>query len=270
MKRCLSPLLALCLILTLAACGSKEEPAAELDLDQIAAALTASGCFPDSLEEQDPELVPGLLSLYEERIEAQPEDIAQAWYSMALGMVADQFLLLKGTDGKAADRLEAALETYAQDQKSAYEFYNPEQAARMDDPIVERRGVYLLFAVGEDRAALAELCARLMDGETVEASAPQPEVPPEAASEPSQDEDTAAAQTTPESLSSEEVEAARRAALDYYAGTVFEIHSLTPLDPMEGEVMFQTACSKGGEEQPDRTIALERRDGVWTVINEGY
>ena len=165
-------LLLLCLLLT--ACGPKPAEAVMLDLDYIADTLTASGYFPEPLEAQDPELVPGLLNLYEDRIEANPEDIAQARYTMSLGMVADQFLLLEGADGEAAGHLEKALETYAEDQRSAYEFYAPDQAARMDDPIVERQGNYLLFAVGSDRDALAQLCEKLMAGETVQL----PESPP--------------------------------------------------------------------------------------------
>ena len=100
-------LLLLCLLLT--ACGPKPAEAVTLDLDYIADTLTASGYFPEPLEAQDPELVPGLLNLYEDRIEANPEDIAQARYTMSLGMVADQFLLLEGADGEAAGHLEKAL-----------------------------------------------------------------------------------------------------------------------------------------------------------------
>lgn len=78
-----------------------------------------------------------------------------------------------------------------------------------------------------------------------------------------------------EPLSDAEIEAARQAAVDYYAGTVFEVTSLTALTPdtapfWEGEIVFRTVCSKSGEAQPDRSIALERQNGVWTVINEGY
>ena len=157
------PLLALCLLL--AACAPEPAGPAELDLDYIAGALTDSGYFPEPLEAQDPELVPGLLSLYEDRIEAVPEDVVQARFTMCLGIVADQFLLLEGADSEAAGRLETALAVYAEDQRSAYEFYAPEQAARMDDPVLLRQGNYLLFAVGEDRDALARLCEKLMNGE---------------------------------------------------------------------------------------------------------
>lgn len=71
-------------------------------------------------------------------------------------------------------------------------------------------------------------------------------------------------------LTTEELTAAHEAAYAYYKNTVFEVSTLTEIDPPEGEIAFRVACSKGGEDQPDRTICLERRDGVWTIVNEGY
>ncbi len=261
--------LVLCLLLT--ACGPKPAEPVVLDLDYIADTLTASGYFPQPLEAQDPELVPGLLSLYEDRIEADPKDIAQARFTMCLGMVADQFLLLEGTDGEAADRLEKALTTYAEDQRSAYEFYAPDQAARMDDPIVERQGNYLLFAVGSDRDGLEELCEKLMAGEAVQLpeSPPRPSEPD--TSVPDISEPDSSQPEPPVPLTQEEVEAARQAALDYYAGTVFQVQELIYEEQVGNIVSFTVQCSKGGVRvDPDRTISLERQEGVWTVVNEGY
>lgn len=138
---------------------------AEIDLDAAAASLTAGGYFPDTLEQQDPAGTAGTLCLYEDRIEAAPEDLTDSRYFMALGMVADQFMILRAADDKAADRLEKALNTYAEDQKSAFEFYSPDEAYRFDDPVIERGGNYLIFAIGSDRDSLEELCERLLNGE---------------------------------------------------------------------------------------------------------
>ena len=168
MKKLLSTVMVFTILFTLSACGVKSsEIATELDLDAIAAALSTSGYFPDSLETVDPGFVPGQLSLYEDRVDGTPEDLADARFIIAIGVVADQFMLLEGTDAEATDRLEKALEIYVEDQKSSFEFYSPDQADRFDDPIIERRGKYLLFAIGEDQKSLADLCARLMDGEPV-------------------------------------------------------------------------------------------------------
>ena len=72
-------------------------------------------------------------------------------------------------------------------------------------------------------------------------------------------------------LSDVQIESAKQAALDYYKDTVFEVQTLTEIDPREGEISFQIACTKGGTPQdPDRVISLERQDGAWIVVNEGY
>ena len=72
-------------------------------------------------------------------------------------------------------------------------------------------------------------------------------------------------------LTQEELAAAHQAALDYYRSTVFEVDTLTEIEPRQGEIAFRVSCSKGGVKvDPDRTIFLERQEGVWTVINEGY
>ena len=64
---------------------------------------------------------------------------------------------------------------------------------------------------------------------------------------------------------------ARQAALDYYAGTVFDVTELVFEEQMANTVSFTVQCSKGGVRvDPDRAIVLECTDGGWTVISEGY
>lgn len=72
-------------------------------------------------------------------------------------------------------------------------------------------------------------------------------------------------------LTQEDRAAAYDAAMDYYMGTVFEVDTLTEIEVKAGEITFQVSCSKGGAKvDPDRTISLERKNGAWTVVSEGY
>ncbi len=65
--------------------------------------------------------------------------------------------------------------------------------------------------------------------------------------------------------------AAEEAARAYYADTVFEIVSLELERQTENEIIFSVSVSKGGVvQEPDRTIALQRDNETWKVINEGY
>ena len=100
---------------------------------------------------------------------------------------------------------------------------------------------------------------------SVSASAPDDET---VSSAGASSEDTSSGLTP---LTTEELAAAHEAAYAYYKDTVFEVQTLTEIAPREGEISFQVACTKGGTPQdPDRVISLERQDGAWVVVNEGY
>ncbi len=167
-KRLLSAALAALLLFSLSACKeTAPKKDIELDLDAIAQALCASGYFSGEMAMMDPGSVPELLLLDGDRVEASTADLVDArYYGVTVGYSANQFILLEGADSKAADRLEEALKTYAEDQRTGFEMYFPEQAARFENFILERNGKYLLFAIGEEREALSGLCRRLISGET--------------------------------------------------------------------------------------------------------
>lgn len=124
-----------------------------------------------------------------------------------------------------------------------------------------------LTACGPKPAASSEGSATLGSG------ASQPEPGPAAPDVPEPDVSAPDASQPEESapLTAEDKAAAYDAACDYYLGTVFEVHTLTEVEPRQGEITFQVSCSKGGVRQdPDRLISLERQNGVWTVTSEGY
>ena len=65
-----------------------------------------------------------------------------------------------------------------------------------------------------------------------------------------------------------EAEAAARA---YYSGTVFQVVEMRNIDQSETKATFSVKVSKGGVvQEPDRTITLQLKGGVWEITNEGY
>ena len=65
-----------------------------------------------------------------------------------------------------------------------------------------------------------------------------------------------------------EAEAAARA---YYSGTVFQVVEMQNTEQSETKVIFSVKVSKGGVvQEPDRTITLQLKNGVWEVTGEGY
>lgn len=67
------------------------------------------------------------------------------------------------------------------------------------------------------------------------------------------------------------LDAAKMAAQNYYADTVFEVVSMELRSQTEEEITFSVCVSKGGVvQEPNRTIFLQLVNGSWEVINEGY
>ena len=103
------------------------------------------------------------------------------------------------------------------------------------------------------------------------ASPAEPDRSVPGAPEPDISQPDASVPEEPAPLTEEDRAGAMDAAYDYYLGTVFEVHSLTEIEPRQGEIAFQVSCSKGGVKvDPDRTISLERKNGAWSVVSEGY
>ena len=80
------------------------------------------------------------------------------------------------------------------------------------------------------------------------------------------------------SLTAEQIEKAKQAALAYYEGTVFSVNTIEYFEgklsyggDMDGDCHFTVNVSKGGVvQEPDRTITLRMEQGEWKVVNEGY
>ena len=93
---------------------------------------------------------------------------------------------------------------------------------------------------------------------------------------PAETEEKDPAAEEPQALSAEEIEAAKQAALDYYASTVFEVNTIAFAERgsrlfADGECNFTVNVSKDGAvQEPDRVVALERDGDAWIVVNEGW
>lgn len=79
-----------------------------------------------------------------------------------------------------------------------------------------------------------------------------------------------------EKVPEEDIEAAKKVAMDYYTGTVFEVNSMTCIEhgtnyAAEGECNFMVNVSKDGQvQEPNRMISLNRTTDSWEVASEGF
>ena len=76
---------------------------------------------------------------------------------------------------------------------------------------------------------------------------------------------------TLETLSKEEIEKAREAAINYYKETLFEVESFKPVEYNNGQLQFAVRCKKEGKYvDPDRMAIVEQQKGTWKLVAEGY
>ena len=68
-----------------------------------------------------------------------------------------------------------------------------------------------------------------------------------------------------------EMEAVEEVIRDYYGKTVFSIESMDLDRQTETTIVYTICASKDGVvQEPNRSIYLELKDGMWQVVNEGY
>ena len=130
-------------------------------------------------------------------------------------------------------------------------------------------------------ALLACACAKVPEPSAEEHKLQEMQEPQEPRNEvtgesPAETEEKDPAAEEPQALSAEEIEAAKQAALDYYAATVFEVDTIAFAERgsrlfADGECNFTVSVRKDGAvQEPERVIALERDGDAWIVINEGW
>ena len=146
MKRTLSILLAVCMLMALAAgCGAKEKGYA---LDVVAENLESSGAFSDILSELDLNVASMLYGF-------DSADVSESKLLCSTGATTEEIGLFKCVDEDAAKRVLSFAEKRAASQRKAYESYAPAEMPKLDDAIIRRDGVYVFYIVSYS-AAVAE------------------------------------------------------------------------------------------------------------------
>lgn len=141
MKKYVSLLTAMAILLSLCACGSGGAEK-EYDPASTASALLDSGAFSETLEPLDADLVAPLYGL-----DTQPTD--SAVYT-STGATTEEIAVLKFGDKKAADAALEALKNRVSDQKDACQGYLPKELPKLDKAIVKESGNSVLLVVAAD------------------------------------------------------------------------------------------------------------------------
>ncbi len=147
-------LAALCLCLT--ACGG-EEKTADLDVHEALAAMLEEAPIEEAMELTEADM----LNFY--GIEAdQMDDFAAAL--CAVGIKADELVIVKAADEDSAAAVEALLQQRIENRKSEFQNYIPEEYEVLTHGTVARNGVYVRLIVSPQYEALEALYDGLLAG----------------------------------------------------------------------------------------------------------
>ena len=148
MKKILSMILALCLVLSLAACGGKAEEAVSVDVATLYESY--SQYMPDMFYPDDATLM-NFLGI-------NAEDCAQ--YKVAIcaeGMRSDEVWLIEAKDQAALENLRQLAQTRIQSKLDETVTYAPDQYVVVEKAQILENGLYLALLISPDVDALVEI-----------------------------------------------------------------------------------------------------------------
>ena len=155
MKKLLSAFLLAGLLLSLTACGGKEEaqptptPKADFTLTD-AQTLLDSDAFSEPLEEIDLDIACYLYDL-------DSAQISEAAVYGSTGATAEELAVILFTDADAAQAAKAHFETRITARSQAMADYIPTEVPKLEKAVLEVRGATLLFVVANDYGPVDEL-----------------------------------------------------------------------------------------------------------------
>ncbi|MCI8553333.1 MAG: DUF4358 domain-containing protein [Clostridiales bacterium] len=133
-------LLAACLllaVLSLSGCGQKET---ELNVQEAASKLLETVTFQDTLTLLPETRFTTLYNVEEADLKAQAVYISS-------GATAEEIAVMEAADADAAKRVKAAAERRIAEQKEGFEDYVPAELTKLNNPVLELSGRYVLLCI---------------------------------------------------------------------------------------------------------------------------
>ena len=148
MKKFLGLTLTLALLLSLAACGGKEEEIAPFSPTD-ASALLEGGAFSEVLESIDTDIACALYGIDETTV------TGAAVYG-STGTTAEELAIFVLTDGEAAQAALTALGYRVEDRIASMKSYLPNEVPKLESSVLEQRGNTVLLVVASDYGPVNE------------------------------------------------------------------------------------------------------------------
>lgn len=136
----------------LCGCGSSEAKA--VDTGKLADSLLNNITYDEELTEVKADEIENYIVL---------EDGVEAVMYMGSGSTAESVAVFTAGDEDTARKQKTNVENYLADQKSAFKDYMPDEAARIEDAVVEAEGRYVVMCVSGDSDQAEEIIDQAFD-----------------------------------------------------------------------------------------------------------
>ena len=130
--------------------------------------LVLTGCAKDEPKEADPavladtlhttltfkdEMTAGNEAMLKMLFEIDEADIEAFKIYESSGATAEEIAVFKAKDEKAADRIYQAMQKRVEEQKTAFENYQPAEMKKLQDPLIKKQDVMVVLCVSDDTPA---------------------------------------------------------------------------------------------------------------------
>ena len=140
----------LCALVLLTGCSEKETGTKDISVSDLAKELSEQITFEDSMSiiEQD---VVSYLYQFEDGVVAD-----QAVYE-STGATAEEIAVFKADSSKQVETITKAVDARIASQKQAFENYVPKELTKLEDPVIEVNGNYVVLCVSNDNTKSKEI-----------------------------------------------------------------------------------------------------------------
>ena len=145
---------AVCLMacIFLSACGGSSS--VNIDADKLAKSLVDDISYTEELSELSREDIGNYISV---------EDDVECIMYMGSGSTAEEVAVFTAKDETKATSMEKNVNDFLNDQKSSFEDYIPEEAERIDNAVVVKKGNYVILCVSGDSDKAKEIINKAFD-----------------------------------------------------------------------------------------------------------
>ncbi len=152
MKKITLSLLAfsLCSLLLFAGCSKQESETKDISVSDLAKELSEQISFEDKMSPVDKEAV-SYLYQFEDGVISE-----QAVYE-STGATAEEIAVFKASSAQKAETVKKAIDARIASQKQGFENYVPKELTKLENPVIEVKGSYVVLCVSNDNKKAEEI-----------------------------------------------------------------------------------------------------------------